>query len=193
VSHERCRRTALNPLVEPVRVLSRTSKSSEWNWKSLLDNIIRACETYRTGNERQLPARATKGPTVSQTLSRQLEAAPPIRALIIQPGSTYEVRQIEQDIRTLQGLVGGQPECFSTEYCTLWFNAIQCAGMPLNSMATYLWWKLVPQMEGRDAFGGIVFVTGPADDCGDSLPVPDEVVELYERMEQIRQEIEGGA
>jgi len=36
-----------------------------------------------------------------------------------------------------------------------------------------------------------VFVTGLADDDSDSLPVPDEVVKLYERMEQIYREQEG--
>jgi hypothetical protein len=127
---------------------------------------------------------------MSQTVSSQRVAARPIRALIIQPDDSYEVREIAQDIRTLRGLVGGQPECFSTENCTLWYNTIQCAGMPLNTMATYLWWKLVSEMEGRDALGGTVFVTGPADDCFDSLPVPDEVIDLYERMEQIRLESE---
>jgi hypothetical protein len=175
--------------------LSRTSKSYEWIWKDLLDNIIRVCETYRTGNERQLPAHATKGPTVSQTLSRQLEAAPPIRALIIQPDNSYEVREIEQDIRTLQGLVGGYFETFSTEYCILWFNKHDSEAQPCNAMATYLWWKLCPEMEARGSFCGAVFVTGLADeDTGtETAPVPDEVVELYQRGEQIRQEIEGGA
>ncbi|OBK44852.1 hypothetical protein A5655_13025 [Mycobacterium sp. 1081908.1] len=115
-------------------------------------------------------------------------AAPPIRALIIQPDTTHEVREIEQDIRTFHGLVGGKPELFSTEHCTLWFNTVQCARMPLNSMATYLWWTVCPEMEGRGALGGTVFVTGPADDCFDSLSVPDEIVELYERMEQILRE-----
>ncbi len=55
-------------------------------------------------------------------------------------------------------------------------------------MATYLWWKLSPEMEGKDLLQGPVFVTGLTDDASDSLPVPDEVVELYERMEQIRNE-----
>jgi hypothetical protein len=128
---------------------------------------------------------------MSQTLSAEQEAAPPIRAIIIQPDSTYEVREIEQDIRTFQGLVSGRPEAFSAEHCTLWYRTIQCAGMPLNIMPTYRWWKLVPEMEGRDGLGGTVFVTGLTDDDSDSLPVPDEVVALYERMEQIRKEEEG--
>lgn len=58
-------------------------------------------------------------------------------------------------------------------------------------MATYLWWKIEPEMASKDVLQGTVFVTGLADDAGDSLPVPDEVVELYERMEQIRHETEG--
>lgn len=123
----------------------------------------------------------------------QTVATPPIRAIIIQPNDSFEIRIIEQDLTSMRRLVGGQPACFSTQHCTFWYNTIQCAGMPLNSMATYLWWKLVPEMEGRDALGGTVFVTGPADDCFDSLPVPDEVVDLYERMEQIRCETEGEA
>jgi Domain of unknown function (DUF3846) len=158
----------------------------------LLDNVIRMCKTCRTGDRRYLPTDAIQGTKpLSQTLPSQQKAALPIRAIIIQPDSTYEVREIEQDIRTLQGLVGGQPELFSTEHCTLWFNTVQCAGRPVNSMATYLWWKTWPAMEGRDVLGGTVFVTGPADDCGDSLPVPDEVVELFQRMEQIYREEEG--
>jgi hypothetical protein len=47
---------------------------------------------------------------MSQALPSQQEAAPPIKAIIIQPDSTYEVREIHQDIRTLQGIVGGHLE-----------------------------------------------------------------------------------
>jgi hypothetical protein len=102
------------------------------------------------------------------------------------------VCEIEQDIRTMQALVGGSLELVHTDHCTLWCNqGEQRAGVPLNRMATFLWWKLAPEMEGRDALGGPVFVTGVADDCGDSWSVPDEVVDLYERMEQIRHGTEG--
>lgn len=130
---------------------------------------------------------------MSQAGYSQIATAPSIRAIIIRPDSTYEVREIEQDIRTLRGLVGGDAlEAISTEHAVFW-----CEGkneeLPWNTMATYLWWKLSPEMESKDVLQGPVFVTGLPDDASDSLPVPDEVVELYERMEQIRCETAGEA
>ena len=127
---------------------------------------------------------------MTRTVSSQRVAARPIRALIIQPDDSYEVRESGQDIRTLQGIVGGDAlEAISTEHAVFW-----CEGkneeLRCNTMATYLWWKLSPQMEGKDVLQGPVFVTGVADDDSDSLPVPDEVIDLYERMEQIRLESE---
>jgi hypothetical protein len=128
---------------------------------------------------------------MSQSVSSQRVAARPIRALIIQPDNTYEVREIEQDIRTVQGLVGGYLEAISTEHCVFWCNEDgKHHELPCNTMATYLWWKANPTMEGVDVLQGTVFVTGPTDDDMDSLPVPDEVVDLFKRMEQIRREEE---
>ena len=116
-------------------------------------------------------------------------AARPIRALIIQPDDSYEMREITQDIQTWQGIVGGYLEAVSTEHCVFWCDEDgEGKELPCNTMATYLWWKLAPEMEGRDTFLGPVFVTGHADDASDSLPVPDAVVELYERMEALRRE-----
>jgi Domain of unknown function (DUF3846) len=160
--------------------------------KLLLDKVIRACKTYRTGNARQFPAQATKGPTMSKTLPSQQEAAPPIRVIIIQPDSSYEIREIEQDIRTLQCLVGGHLRAVYTEWCTLWCDEdVIRHQRPTNHLATYLWWKVDPCAEGRGPLQGTVFVTGPADDFGDSLPIPNEVVDLFGRLEQIYRE-EGG-
>jgi hypothetical protein len=117
-----------------------------------------------------------------------------MRALIIQPDDSYELREIPQDIATWQGLVGGYVEAVSTEHCVFWCDEDgKGKGLPCNTMATYLWWKIAPEMESRDVLQGSVFVTGQADDDSDSLPVPDEVVDLYERMEQVRRETEEGA
>ena len=58
-------------------------------------------------------------------------------------------------------------------------------------MATCLWWKPSPEIEGRDQLRGTVLVTGLTLDDVDSLPVSDEVVELFERMTHIRLEEEG--
>jgi hypothetical protein len=126
---------------------------------------------------------------MNPAVSYQPVAAPPIRALIIQPDNTYEVREITQDIRTMRELVGGKPEAVPTDHCVLWCNDMR-EELPCNRMATYLWWKLQPEMEAKDMLAGPVFVTGRADEFGDGLPVPEEVVELYERMEKIRAEHE---
>jgi hypothetical protein len=58
-------------------------------------------------------------------------------------------------------------------------------------MATYLWWKICPEIAERDLLRGPVFVTGPHDEAGDSLPVSDDVIDLFERLEKIRAEEEG--
>ena len=126
---------------------------------------------------------------MSQTLLSQQEAAPPIQAIIIQPDSSYEVREIQQDIRTWQGLLGGNIEAVHSEWCTLWEDEDGIRHeRPTNDLATYLWWKLNPDMEGVDILRGTVFVTGRGDDKGDSLPVSDGVVKLFERLAQIYRE-----
>jgi hypothetical protein len=131
---------------------------------------------------------------MSQTVSSQRVATRPIRALIIQPDDTYEVREIAQDIRTLQGLVDGYLEAWSTEHCVFWFNEEGALkGMAPTAMATYLWWKICPEMEERDMLRGPVFVTGLHDEAGDSLPVSDDVIAYYESLEQIRYATEGEA
>jgi hypothetical protein len=87
-------------------------------------------------------------------------------------------------------LVGGHIDSVSTDHCTFFFNQHgQRAGLPHgNRMATFLWWKIQPEVEERAMLRGSVFVTGLTDEDGDSLPVSDEVVALYERIEQIRKE-----
>jgi hypothetical protein len=129
---------------------------------------------------------------MSHTVSSQLVAARPIRALIIQPDNTYEVREIQQDIRTWQRIVGGYIEAVTTDHCNFWCDEDgNYKEQPCNTLATYLWWKISPEMETQDVLQGTVFVTGLDDgDQGDSLPVPDEVVELFVRIEQIRNEEE---
>jgi hypothetical protein len=128
---------------------------------------------------------------MSQTVSSQRVAAPPIRALIIYPDDTYELKTVEQDIEVFQRLVGGWVEAIPTEHATFWRDEDgEHKGCPLNTLATYLWWNLCPAMEGKEVLQGAVFITGNAD--GEwALPVPDEVVELFERIEQICRETVG--
>lgn len=114
--------------------------------------------------------------------------AQPIEVLLIWPDDTYELRTIDQEIRTFQNLVGGWVEAIPTEHCTLWVDEDgKDKKCPNNSLATYLWWNLNPAMEGRDVLVGTVFITGLSD--GEhSLPVPPEVVEYFHRMRAIYME-----
>jgi hypothetical protein len=51
----------------------------------------------------------------------------------------------------------------------------------------------VPRAEGQDAICGPCFVTGHADENGDMTPVSDDVIRLFEQMDLIRRDEEGGA
>ena len=125
---------------------------------------------------------------MSQTVFSQQVAAPPIHVLIIRPDDTHEVREIEQDLKTLQGIVGGYIEDIVTQHGVFWVDEEgKLKDYPENTLATYLWWNLCPAMEGRDVLQGTVFVTGNAD--GEwSEPVSDEVIEYFERMRAIYEE-----
>lgn len=125
---------------------------------------------------------------MSQTVSSQRVAARPVRVLIIRPDDTHEVREIEQELRVLQGIVGGYIEDIVTPHGVFWCDEEgKLKSYPENTLATYLWWNLCPAMEGRDVLQGTVFVTGNADG-EDTLPVPDDVIEYFERMRAIYEE-----
>lgn len=115
--------------------------------------------------------------------------ANPIQVLIINPDDTYELRVIEQDLKTLQGLVGGWIEAIHTDAACFWADEDgKEKGCPTNSLATYLWWNLKPEMEGLDVLRGPIFLTGHDDGHGNSLPVPDDVIEYFHRMRAIYME-----
>jgi hypothetical protein len=124
--------------------------------------------------------------TVTESSYAQAVTAPPIQVLIINPDATYELRTVEQDLKVLQGLVGGWIEAIRTDAACFWANedgkANEC---PTNSLATYLWWNFDPKMEGLDVLRGPIFLTGHDDGAGNSLPVPDEVIEYFEWMRAI--------
>jgi hypothetical protein len=122
---------------------------------------------------------------MSQTLPSQQEAAPPIRAIIIQPDNTYEAREVSQEIRVFQDLVGGYLETWSTEHCVIWWDEhAKIKEQPFNNLATHLWWNLAEEMEGRDVLQGTVFVTGPTTDELDNEPVSDDVIDYFQRIEK---------
>jgi Domain of unknown function (DUF3846) len=122
---------------------------------------------------------------MSQTVSSQRVAVPPIPALIIWPDDTYEIRTVEQEIEVFQRLVGGWVEAIPTEHATFWRDEdAEWKKCPLNHLATYLWWNLCPAMEGVEVLQGAVFITGGAE--GEwSAPVPDNVIEYFNRVQPI--------
>lgn len=112
--------------------------------------------------------------------------AAPIEALIIRPDTSHSVQTIDQDIRTMQELVGGYVKAVHTAAAILLVNEEgRERGMPINRMATYLWWKLQPEMESLDHLCGCVVVVGLED--GDLLsPVEPDLLRLYREMDGIR-------
>lgn len=111
-----------------------------------------------------------------------------IRALVIQPDASYEVKEIDQDAATFKQIVGDNIQAVSAGEGAVFFcdEEGKVHGLPRNMMATYLWWKLDETVEGLDDLRGPVIVTGPTDDAGDSYPVMEAVLDLFRRMEALR-------
>lgn len=112
----------------------------------------------------------------------------PIEALVIRPDASYSVQTIAQSIPALREVVGGYVQAVRTEHCTFWVDEDgKPRHLPINDMATYLWWKIFPQAEAIDSFSGTVVVTGLIDpDTEEIANVPVNVVDLYRRMEELR-------
>ncbi|ATN93965.1 hypothetical protein J4U01_gp002 [Mycobacterium phage Kumao] len=113
----------------------------------------------------------------------------PIDMLVIEPDGTGKVRELSQDIRTLQGLVGGYLEALYARRdedgrptVTFLFNEEgMIHKLAPNPSATMLLHYLEPDLIGRVFLLGTVIVVGGADDESDMLPVPPEVVAVWER------------
>lgn len=137
-----------------------------------------------------MPDREKGTPQVTTVKTKDSAAhmsAPPIQAIVVQPDNSYEIREIKQDLATFKSLVGGgYLEAVYTYCCTIWCNeeGIRLE-MPINPIATYLWWTLEPEMADRDIIRGPVFITGLADEAADSLPVPDDVIDVFQRVAQL--------
>lgn len=119
-----------------------------------------------------------------------------IKALKFSPDGTVEPLTMTQadSLRTMQTLVGGyiqgvygwtgHPEL--DEFDVTFFVNEECKiqNLPVNPKATALWWTLDNVMVGKDYLSGVVVVTGGADRKGDTLSVPDRVVEMVMRVER---------
>ncbi|AGT13119.1 hypothetical protein CROSSROADS_133 [Mycobacterium phage Crossroads] len=115
------------------------------------------------------------------------------RALVLRPDGTRETVTIPRDhseLRTLQGIVGGyiegvygwtseDAEAFDVTFMV--HSEGKLLNQPVNVQATALWWSFNPGARGVDRLRGVVVVTGGADGEGNTLAVPNQVVEVVER------------
>ena len=116
-----------------------------------------------------------------------------LQALVVDPRrpNSSGPRTITDDLTTLQGLVGGYLQAvygFRTPDQTLqaWPRVTiylneegKIHGLPLNPLATALWWHFDPQAIGGDILVGPVVILGGGDDNDDNTGVPGDVLEVY--------------
>ena len=107
-----------------------------------------------------------------------------MKALVITPEGTATVEDIKPDLDGLQALVGGYIEAAPTKGdVTVYVNEEgKIHGLPINAVATDLYYKLAPFMEGHDILVGTVVILGPVDDEGYETAVPDSVLALADAL-----------
>lgn len=113
--------------------------------------------------------------------------AEPIRTLVIPPDGQAEIRDIPQEIRTLQELVGGYIQAVPAFHnadgyprVLIWCNEDGMnLNLPINHRATALWWALDEQMRGIDSLNGTVLVTGGPDDEADITALPEFIERIW--------------
>jgi len=104
-----------------------------------------------------------------------------LKAIIINPDSTWQVNLIESGLNSLQTLVGGYIEAVSTDDGTTIFinEEGKLDGLADNPLATALWWTLAPHMTGMDYLVGTAVVLGPVDDEGDETGVTSDTIKAF--------------
>ena len=116
-----------------------------------------------------------------------------LHALVVDPRrpSSSGPRTIRADLTTLQGLVGGYLQAVygyrapdqtlqAWPRVTFYLNEEgKIHGLPLNPLATALWWHFDPQAIGGDILVGPVVIFGGGDDNDDNTAVPGDVLEVY--------------
>ena len=117
---------------------------------------------------------------------------PVIKALVIDPDAPAgsAVREIDQELSTFQQLVGGYIEGVygldddGDAQVTIFINEEgKIYGLPVNRIATLIWYHLEPEVRGHDVLCGTAVIVGGTDPTGaHHLPVPDDVVAVYEQL-----------
>lgn len=100
------------------------------------------------------------------------------------------------DLSAMQGLVGGLVEAIElrAQQATMWVHEEhKYVGLLKNPRATMALWLSDPMWRFKDFICGDVFLTGMADDDGETLPVPDELFQLFFRTAKYRTEVQTGS
>ncbi len=91
---------------------------------------------------------------------------------------------------TFQRILGGYIEHVGAagQRISFWCNEEgKLQGLPVNRLATALWWDLSPEMERLDMLCGPVLITGGPTPDGQNTPVPTWMVEIYRRYKESHQ------
>ena len=108
-----------------------------------------------------------------------------IDVVTIQVDGTLTAETVEQGCAPLQQRVGGWIEAVASQDgdVTLWVNEEgKLMGLPVNGLATELWYKLNPSVAGFDVLCGPVVVTGGCDASGDTLSIPAAVRDVLQAV-----------
>lgn len=109
-----------------------------------------------------------------------------MKCAVIHPDGLTEVTDLKEDLKTLQGLVGGwleavygaHDETGAPQVTILCNEEGKIHNLPLNRKATALWYAIDPLARGRDTLRGTVVVIGGADQNGNMMDIPAEVADM---------------
>ena len=106
-----------------------------------------------------------------------MSARKPLKGLVIQPNGNFEWFEISRDdeLTRLQGFVGGWIEAVMSEDERLTFYVNEegkLTGLPMNALATMLWYKSKPAVVGLDVLCGPVVLVGGVDQHGNTKSLP---------------------
>jgi hypothetical protein len=110
-----------------------------------------------------------------------------VKAAIIAVDGATEVLELQEDLKTLQSIVGGWLEAIygdhdehgNPQVVILCNEEGKIHNLPVNHKATALWWAIDPlAAEIGDSIRGAVVVVGGADDEGQMLSIPDHIANM---------------
>lgn len=109
-----------------------------------------------------------------------------MKTVVVHPDGTAEAKELPENPRTLQQVVGGYLEAvygahdeYGKPQVVILVNEDGIPQqLPMNDRATALWWAIDPMVRGTRALFGVAVVCGGPDEEGRLKDVPGEVVEM---------------